>query len=129
MIEQWQPATATGAIDSSLLLHLASESHQAEELNSALLDTAQLQQLQQWTQQPEQTWQTVLTSLDEQQLLAIARWYVKAEEHYGWQVGANNPAIWIFRYLKQQQRLPAKDEIRAIKAMTSNRYIPYGKVL
>jgi hypothetical protein len=130
MIEQWQPATTTHAIDLGVLQHLASEPHTAATLNTELLNDEQLTQLKSWIQHSEQQWQSVLPQLSDDQLLMVARWYVRAEmELSGWESGANNPAIWVFRWLKQQKRLPDKEHIRALKALTQNRFIPYGKVL
>lgn len=129
MIEQWQPGNSV-SIDTPLLKKLASEPHESGELNQDLFTEAEYRQLKQWIQVPEAQWQTALAELSDQQLLAIAYWYVRAEEELsGWESGAKNPAIWVFRWLKQLQRRPNKETVRAIKALTSNRYIPNGKVL
>ena len=129
MIEQWQPGNSV-SIDTQLLKKLASEPHASGELKQDLLTATEYSQLKQWIQVPEAQWQTALAELSDPQLMAIAYWYVRAEEELsGWESGAKNPAIWVFRRLKQLQRRPDKETIRAIRALTRNRYIPNGKVL
>lgn len=87
-------------------------------------------QAQSWIALSENDWASQFDGLDDEQLLALAEFYIRAEMTLGgFESGADNPAIAVFRYLKDQGRMPAKDVIRAMKAQTSNRYIPYGKVM
>lgn len=131
MIDQWEPNRPT-AIDPHILRQLAESSqiliHQGAAELTIPADT--LRQAQQWIQASEEQWQTVLPQFDQSTLLALAEFYTVAEMTLpGWQAKDKNPTIWIFRYLKKQQQLPEKDVIRALKARTDNRFIPYGSAL
>ena len=110
--------------------------HQLQELaaqSGSLLQQADnllLKQAARWISLSEDEWQPLLEGLSDAELLALAEFYVKAEmTAAGFESGAGNPAIAVFRYLKRQGRLPGKEVIRALKAETTNRYIPYGKVM
>lgn len=134
MINEWQPAVATTAqIDQALLQKFAQQARQgltvAPDLNAGL-SSAEQQQALPWLRLPEEQWQPVLATLDAAALFDLAVFFTLAEQQLsGWQCGARNPAIWIFRYLRQHQQLPEKEQIRQLKKLTDNRFIPYGSVL
>ncbi len=134
MINEWQPVkTYHAAIDLHLLQRFAELGEQAQAGHQGLADQVSAEQQQQaagWLQLPESDWQPVLQQLPSGQLFPLAVFFTLAEQQFsGWQCGKRNPAIWIFRWLRQHDQLPAKDAIRQLKKLTDNRYIPYGSVL
>ncbi|QQD23850.1 hypothetical protein [Venatoribacter cucullus] len=135
MINEWQPVKTTTAaqIDLQMLQMFAAlgERIQAGEQTLAdQLSAAQQQQASAWLQLQEEDWQPALQQLPPQQLFPLALFYTLAEQQLsGWQCGKRNPAIWIFRWLRQHNQLPDKEAIRQLKKLTDNRYIPYGSVL
>lgn len=132
MIEQWQPApVATDSKpDQALLARLATGASDFAEHNHQPLAEAELLRVQSWLKLSETDWGSSLTTLDEQQLYALAVFFTVAEQKLsGWQCGSRNPAIWCCRLLKQQGKAPAKEQIRYLKGLTDNRYIPWGKVI
>lgn len=135
MINEWQPVnTSTVAqIDLQLLQTFAHLGEQAQNGSQALVEQVSAEQQQQaaaWLQLQEEDWQPALQQLPPQQLFPLALFYTLAEQQLsGWQCGKRNPAIWIFRWLRQHNQLPDKEAIRQLKKLTDNRYIPYGSVL
>ncbi|WP_430461907.1 hypothetical protein ACQUQU_03705 [Thalassolituus sp. LLYu03] len=134
MINDWVPApTQANAIDSQLLLRFAAAAEamraNADAVRSDLGDDV-LSQVQGWLKLPEDSWKPVIRSLPETVLFPLATFFTLAENAFsGWQCGARNPAIWIFRYLKESGQLPEKTAIRELKSLTDNRFIPYGSAL
>lgn len=131
MIDQWEPNRPT-AIDPSILRQLAecSQTLITQGEQGLTLPADILRKAQQWIHMTETQWQEALPQFDQNTLLALAEFYTVAEMVLpGWQAKDKNPTIWIFRYLKKQQQLPEKDVIRALKARTDNRFIPYGSAL
>ncbi|WP_320820500.1 hypothetical protein [Thalassolituus sp.] len=133
MIDQWDPSLPTiTRPDSATLQRLAEQSTVLREQGKdALTLTAEdLQQGACWIQQSEDIWLDVIPTLSDDTLIELAFFYTQAEMILsGFQAKAKNPAIWIFRYLRQVKRLPEKAVIRELKALTDNRFIPYGSVL
>lgn len=133
MIDQWDPSLpTTSRPDSTLLIRLAEQSKVLREQGKeALTLTAEdLQQGASWIQQSEDIWLEAIATLSDDTLINLAFFYTQAEmDLSGFQAKAKNPAIWIFRYLRQAKRLPEKNVIRDLKALTDNRFIPYGSVL
>lgn len=129
MIHEWKPAVAKPQqIDPGLLQKFAQINHQ-QPLNTAI-DPADQEQARSWLKLSEQEWSAVLTQLEPHTLFPLAVFFTLAEQQLsGWQCGARNPAIWIFRWLRQHDQLPDKEQIRQLKKMTDNRFIPYGSVL
>ena len=136
MIEQWQPASASNAslpkADQLQQLPAALVNSDSAEpsINESALDAALLQQAKLWTQLNEEQWADGWGDLDDQTLWNIALFYVLAEQQLDdWQLADKNPAIWVFRMLKKRGTQVPKDQIKAIKKLTDNRFIPYGSVL
>lgn len=133
MINEWQPAVAPAMangqqIDSVLLQKFAQVDTTAP--LASVISQAEQDNARHWLRLTEEDWQSVLATLDSQQLFPLAVFFTLAEQQFsGWQCGARNPAIWIFRWLRQHDQLPDKEHIRALKKMTDNRFIPYGSVL
>lgn len=130
MINEWQP---TAAIDISALKSLApfgqDALQQPVKLNKTVPPALQ-QQAQAWLMLSEKDWQAALQTLDSDELFPLAAFFTLAENQLsGWQCGDSNPAIWVFRYLRKHKQAPAKEEIRKLKQLTDNRFIPYGSVL
>ncbi len=131
MIDQWEP-NRPSALDPTVLQQLAdcSQTLITQGASGLALPDDTLRRAQQWIQAPEIQWLDVLPQFDQSTLLALAEFYTVAEMILpGWQAKDKNPTIWIFRYLKKQQQLPEKEIIRALKARTDNRFIPYGSAL
>ena len=131
MTQLWQPVTPSGSIpDQTLLTRLASEAESLLAGQSLVTEAADIQAIEGWLDQPADKWLTWLQPLSTEQQLNLAIYFTAAEEQIShWQCGSQNPAIIIFRALKKQGSLPDKSRLRSIKALTSNRYIPYGAAL
>jgi len=134
MIDEWVPANQSStSIDPALLQQciavtaiMADSSNQAEQE----LGEETLKQVRSWLQLSEEQWQPALKTFKADELFQLATFFTLAEMTFsGWQCGAKNPAIWIFRVLKKNGQLPEKDAIRHLKSLTDNRYIPYGSAL
>ena len=127
MIGEWEPAQ-TGApvtVNDTLLKELAGYAEQPSAAGDVLL-----QQALPLLKVAEADWQPALNLLDDTQLISLAFFFVRAEASLsGFEAGARNPAIWVFRFLKAQGRKPAKEIVAALKAATDNRFIPYGNAL
>lgn len=141
MVNHWQPASAQKdhqevLLDKNLLLKLARHSEQltihsgsATADGGSTLSEQEEQLARQYIQIAEQEWLHFLSEMPCESLIPLARFYTLAEGTLsGFQAGASNPAIWIFRYLKAHDLLPEKSVISALKAATDNRFIPYGSV-
>ncbi len=129
MIGQWNPddSPSTRLPDADQLTALTG---QAEAVLAKGEGMPLRDQAQSWLALSESDWATLFSNLTDEQLLVLAEFYIRAEMTLaGFESGADNPAIAVFRYLKDQGRMPGKEVIRALKAQTSNRYIPYGKVM
>lgn len=136
MIEQWQPAGSSDATRPAaerlkqLLVALQNADSDAPVIQQQVLNAELLADAKSWTQLDESGWQTALETLDAESMWQVAVFYVVAEQQLDdWQMGANNPAIWVFRWLKKNGTPAPKPQIKAIKALTDNRFIPYGSVL
>ena len=130
MIGQWEPENSDAQAQNTKLSatalaqlteHADAPAQAPEDLKQAAL---------QWLKETEAAWTQVCADLTDDQLLSIAFFYTRAEMTLsGFESGARNPAIHVFRYLKSQGRKPDKDTTRALKALTDNRFIPYGNAL
>lgn len=133
MIDQWDPSLPTTNLpDSALLQRIAEQSKvlRLQGKDALTLTAEELQQGASWIQQSEEIWLNTIPTLSDATLIDLAFFYTQAEMTLsGFQAKAKNPAIWIFRYLRQMKRLPDKAIIRELKALTDNRFIPYGSVL
>jgi len=133
MVDVWQPAnTLPAGPDLTLvekLAALSAELEQHDDLNQ-FLSADDLAAARSWIQLSEAQWLPVIKQLEAESRLKLALFYTLAEVKLnGWQAGDKNPAIWIFRFLKQTHQLPEKNFIRLLKSKTDNRFIPYGSVL
>ncbi|MDF1764634.1 MAG: hypothetical protein P1U57_14635 [Oleibacter sp.] len=127
MLEQWQPAN-----DHSQLPPTTAQLRQLSECQDPkqLTDDAVIKQAKSWIALSESDWQPILADMSADELIGLAFFYTRAEMCLqGFDSLASNPAIWVFRELKQSGRLPDKAVIRALKAETNNRFIPYGSVV
>lgn len=135
MINEWQPSigSASAPIDATVLLNIVQQPepilHQPQQLAQWISDD-NVQRIRPWLSLSEAQWQPIIASLPQDALFPLAVLFTAGEQQLsGWQCGAKNPAIWIFRYLKQQGLLPEKNQIRWLKSLTDNRFIPYGSAL
>lgn len=134
MISTWQPSkTNDSAINNALLKHFAELGARALENPidlTTLVSKEQQQQAHPWLALKEEAWQDSIKQLEIAALFPLAAFFTLAEMQLaGWQCGAKNPAIWLFRYLRKQQQQPNKEKIQKLKQLTDNRFIPYGSVL
>lgn len=134
MINEWAPTDQSAStVDTALLKRAAtlakairSDADQA----AAELSDEEKSTLQNWLKLDEDAWRTAISQLEENELFPLAEFFTIAENAFsGWQCAAKNPAIWVFRYMKEQKMLPEKAAIRELKGLTDNRFIPYGSVL
>lgn len=133
MINEWVPAPVEAAINGQILQQFAQAAEamqrDAEAVRQQIGDDL-LNRVQGWLKLNESDWRPAIEALPENDLFPLATFFTLAENAFpGWQCGARNPAIWVFRYLKESKRLPEKSAIRELKALTDNRYIPYGAAL
>lgn len=130
MINEWQPRAT---IDLNALKALVPYGQDALEQPIKLdkvVDADLQKQAQRWINLPEQEWQDSLAALPTKELFPLAAFFTLAENQLsGWQCGDSNPAIWMFRWLRQQDAAPTKEQVRQLKQLTDNRFIPYGSVL
>lgn len=134
MINTWQPSNASSnAIKIDVLQRFAELGQQI--LQSPIQLNKEVSQedqalAQAWLKTPENDWQSIIAQLEKEQLFPLAAFFTLAEMQLnGWQCGSTNPAIWIFRWLRSNQLQPAKEQVKQLKKLTDNRYIPYGSVL
>lgn len=129
MIGEWNPSAKTTETETlptkEELLQLAAAASNPTEAEASLQGRAAG-----WIRNSQSDWETACSELEDAVLIDIAFFYIRAEQTLsGFESGANNPAIRIFRYLKSQGRKPGKDIVRAMKAATDNRFIPHGDAL
>lgn len=130
MIDEWQPAASVTQIDVALLQLICAQTSPEQPSQIPEIDASQQAQLASYIQGTEQLWYSVLDQLEVSEMLALAFFYTRAEEKWSaFTAGSDNPAIWIFRYLKTNNQLPEKTIIKQLKKETKNRFIPYGSVL
>jgi len=127
MIGEWDPtevqATAGPSADQLAKLALFSET-------PAKADDVLRKQAASWIKASVESWNSAFATMSDEQLIALAFFYVRAEQSLsGFESGAQNPAIHVFRYLKSQGRKPERDTVKALKAETDNRFIPHGDAL
>ncbi len=76
---------------------------------------------------PAEPWQQAVADLDDDALIALIRFFTVAEERIsGWEAGAESPAIWINKVLRQRGNKLSVDMLRWIRANSRNRFIPNG---
>lgn len=72
-------------------------------------------------------WKAVAETLSNEELIALIRFFTVAEERIsGWEAGAESPAIWLNKILRQRGEKLSVDMLRWIRANSSNRFIPNG---
>ena len=72
-------------------------------------------------------WQEAVADLSNEELIALIRFFTVVEERIsGWDAGAESPAIWINKVLRQRGEKLSVETLRWIRANSSNRFIPNG---
>ncbi|WP_369984324.1 hypothetical protein [Thalassolituus sp.] len=129
MIGEWQPADAGGkpeATPTRELIGMLADAAEAPQNAPADIQQA----ARQCIQCAPELWTTAFEDIDDDALIKVAFFYIRAEQTLaGFESGASNPAIQVFRYLKSQGRKPSKETVKAMKAETDNRFIPHGDAL
>ena len=129
MIGEWNPSATTTETETlptnDELRHHAAASAPPADVSEPLRTRAA-----NWIRNDQSEWEQAISELEDAELINVAFFYIRAEQTLsGFESGANNPAIRIFRYLKSQGRKPDKDIVRKMKAETDNRFIPHGDAL
>ena len=76
---------------------------------------------------PFDAWESVLAAYASTELRQLIRFFTRAEMLLpGWEAGERSPAIWANKILKQRGERLDTEELRWIRANTSNRFIPNG---
>lgn len=132
-IGSWDPSLTPAQhseVDAQLLarfVNLANE-QRLDQLDQALSDTEQ-QQYAPIMQLPFEQWQQATETLDNQSLLALIRFFTKAEGLPGWEAGNKSPVIAITKILKSRGVALEKDLLLWIKSHSNNRFLPNGSLL
>lgn len=102
------------------------ESNRLEQLATELDDSEQVQH-QGMMRLPFSTWEPLLADYASAELRHLIRFFTRAEMLLtGWEAGEHSPAIWANKVLKQRGERLDTDELRWIRANTTNRFIPNG---
>lgn len=136
MIGSWQPnSTQQVTINSDKLTELLailapnSNGFSNVDLQSNIPEVL-LNEAACWITQGYDSWQNAVNTLDHNQIWLLAKFYALAEEQLdAFSAQENNPAIVLFKILKKQGATLTKEDTQALKSLSSNRYIPFGKVL
>jgi hypothetical protein len=129
MIGEWNPSATTTETET---LPSNDELRQLAAANGTPADVSEPLRTRaaSWIRNDQTEWEQAIAELEDAELIDVAFFYIRAEQTLsGFESGANNPAIRIFRYLKSQGRKPDKDTVRKMKAETDNRFIPHGDAL
>jgi hypothetical protein len=78
--------------------------------------------------QPAEVWQRAVAGRADDELIALVRFFTVAEQLPGWQAGAASPVIPIAGELRARGSYPPA-LTRWIRAVSDNRFLPYGSVL
>ena len=131
MIEQWQPDTVTpdalntDQVKSVIASTAISVPGQLPDIDNSCRET-----MASYIKSSDEAWSALLTSLSNDEILALAYFYTRAEMVWAEFISKdNNPAIRCFQHLKSTKSLPEKALIKQLKSETDNRFIPYGSVL
>lgn len=136
MIGSWQPnSTQQVTINpdelTELLAILAPNSNDFSNVDlQSNIPEALLNEAAGWISQSYDSWQNAVNTLDHNQIWLLAKFYALAEEQLdAFSAQENNPAIGLFKILKKRGATLTKADTQALKSLSSNRYIPFGKVL
>lgn len=129
MIGEWQPTNSSGKSETiptpELIRTLADNSTSPNRVTPDIRLAAQ-----ECIKCSPDLWTDSFKNIEDDALIGLAFFYIRAESTIaGFEAGAANPAILVFRYLKSEGRKPSKDIIKAMKAETDNRFIPHGDAL
>ena len=129
-VGNWTPEgdTEQPSIDQNFLrqcLQLA-EGGRLEELPTAIDGDEQVRH-QGMMRLPFSAWEPLLADYTSAELQCLIRFFTRAEMLLpGWEAGEHSPAIWANRVLKQRGERLDTEELRWIRAHTTNRFIPNG---
>lgn len=136
MIGSWQPnSTKKKSINpnelSELLALLSPYSNEFSSIDlQSNIPQALLNEAAGWISQSSDSWQNAVSSLNHEQIWLLTKFYALAEEQLdAFSAQENNPAIVLFKILKKRGATLTKADTQALKSLSSNRYIPFGKVL
>lgn len=74
-----------------------------------------------------EAWKQAVADYSPEQLKQLIRFFTAAEQRIaGWDAGAESPAIWINKVLRQKGEKLSRDELLWIRANSDNRFIPNG---
>ncbi len=124
----WNPSEQITELSAPVLDELlAAAARPAEE--DFGLSPADIQRLAGCAHTNRVNWAEPSQSLDDDQVIALIRFYTLAEGRFpDWKAGANSPVIVLARALRSRGAWPA--ELNAwIRSNTDNRFLPYGSLM
>lgn len=129
-VNDWTPDAqlAQQQIDSQWLKKCIAIS-QADTLETmaAQIGEADLREKAAYMRLPPEQWQAVATDFDNDELVALIRFFTRAEMLLsGWEAGNDSPAIALNKALRQRGEKLSKETLLWIRANSDNRYIPNG---
>ena len=124
----WYPSEQITELSPAVLDRLLAAAAQPVEENFGL-SRADIERLAGLAQADRVNWQAASRRLDDDQMLALIRFYTLAEGKFpAWKAGSNSPVIVLAKALRARGAWPA--ELTAwIKRHTDNRFLPYGSLL
>ncbi len=130
----WDPNTTTAEsnfyIDNKQLEQFIELSHQQQlEQLAAGLSPAQQQEQAGLMTQSKECWFTAAEHFDDEQIIALMRFFTLAEQLPGWEAGDKSPVIWLGKVLKKRGSGIDRELVLWIKAHSKNQYLPHGSLL
>ena len=130
----WDPnskqSDSANAIDAALLQRLLALGEAENIGDLATQMSAQDQHQSAIMHADHSQWQAALADYDEQQLIALIRFFTVVESQLSdWVGGGHSPVISIHRILKQRGGQLDREMLLWIKQNSSNRFLPNGAVL
>ncbi len=98
------------------------------DLLASVLSSQQQQQQAPLMQLPASDWLAASAELDNDQLLALIRFFTRAEQLPGWQAGDKSPVIALSKVLKQRGEKLDRELLLWIRSNSDNRFLPYGSL-
>ena len=130
-IESWSPTASQQplpeTINFSRYIALGSESLHVDDLqNNRELETSVLTQL---IKQPDEYWQNKCQDFKTEDIVALIRFFTVLEESDSqFSCGDKSPVIYLNKILKRRKSPLDKEMLLWIRANSSNRFLPNGRI-
>jgi len=126
-IGTWEPDTGQIALDRALFERLLGCASQLEEPTLGLTPD-EVNRYATLMRRPRAEWSDAARLLDDEALVALARFLTVAEERLpNWEAGAQSPVIALAAELRRRGRWP-KPLTAWIKSHSRNRFLPWGSL-